>query len=164
MTNPYNGFTGAERDKAWVEQKKLQKSGIISWSDKPCCMCEQHSPAIMPHLENYFIVHVFYPMCVECHMRLHARFKNPGAWIKFMIDLKNGKKPQLWKSVNDFFRSSGWVAHEQYKSYDPKKLGNEWYHNLTMKKAVSESLRAKFEKELKTAPEQVPLIGQQQLF
>lgn len=101
----YNGFSPRERQLAWDLQKAYKADGLMSWEGEACCMCKQGNMEVMPHLENYFIVTAFTALCVECHMNLHARFKMPTGWLRYLHLLREGYKPYAWPSVGSFFGS-----------------------------------------------------------
>lgn len=102
--NPYNGFTGNERQLSWDIQKLAIKQGIISLG--PCSVTGQTTGQLMPHLENYDRpFDEFYTVGVEFHMNLHSRFKSPMSWIKFMLELRAGYVPKIFFSPMDYFKS-----------------------------------------------------------
>lgn len=129
--NPYNGFTGVERDDAWKVQLAARASGAIRWN-LPCAMCGVIDPNAMPHLEDYRKPMEFYPLCIECHMRLHARFKNPTAWVRHLALLAAGRRPRVWHSVGEYFKCSKWVEYPEYKPVSPLNFGSRWYHQLAL--------------------------------
>jgi hypothetical protein len=133
-SKPYNGFSGKERDESWVIQKKLRDQGQISWDDKACEMCNQYGGIIMPHLEDYTKPTEFHPLCVECHMCLHARFKAKDGWVRLLLALRNGYKPTMWTDFMSYFKST---ANREY-FYKSKNIitfvprEDVWYENLAL--------------------------------
>jgi hypothetical protein len=143
MSKPYNGFSGIERDQVW----KLQKANveILQWAVKPCDVCGQHSTAIMPHLENYFIWSKYHPMCVECHMAIHSRFSFPAKWLTLLHNINNGMLPYVWPSVGAFFaKQSQYKVNKELKTMPSPsewKGEHQWFLNIPMTLSESEGLR-----------------------
>ena len=101
----YNGFSPEERQATWMIQKKLRNDGIMSWDQQPCEMCG-NGGFIMPHLESYFDYNDFHPLCLPCHMSLHARFSRPMAWILYLNMLSWGWKPPIFDNTEFYFNST----------------------------------------------------------
>jgi hypothetical protein len=129
----YNGFSAAERQEVYNKQRDL---GLIDALPQICSVCGGTGGQIMGHTEDYRNLHDLREICVECHMKLHARFSRPGAWIKLLQDIAAGKKPYQWKSTGQFFMSQKKDddRYPELASIDPRTLGNEWYHKLPMQK------------------------------
>lgn len=139
----YNGFSGQERNASWKIQKQLLDAGRIKdWRKMPCDICKQFDRNMMPHQENYFDVHAFFPMCIECHMKLHSRFSYPTEWIKHLFDVIHGWKPKLWGSVIHYFNNHKRVHHPSYKKIHPPALGAEWYYHLTLDQERANLIRS----------------------
>jgi hypothetical protein len=128
----YNGFTGKERDAAYQIQKQMRDRGLISWDNKPCDICGVIGGLIMPHQENYADPYAFWPLCVECHMKLHSRFNNPTAWLKHLDKVTHGFVPLQFKTVTDYFKQKGARKAPEYKGKRPDDFGNKWFNNLSM--------------------------------
>jgi hypothetical protein len=88
----YNGFSGAQRDRAqnWLRTQ---------WRDgrpRPikCCACGQDLGVIHAHAEDYS--EPFgdqtdeFPMCYRCHIMLHCRFQHPEAWDRYRAAIRSG--------------------------------------------------------------------------
>ena len=104
--NPYNGFSEAERNAAWVIQKKAIVNKTLV--QMPCEMCSQGLGMLMPHLEDYTRpLSAYHWLCVECHMSLHGRFSNPVRWVKLLLKLRDGYKAPIYSNVMTFFSRSG---------------------------------------------------------
>ena len=130
----YNGFTPAERNNTWIIQQKLRDDGIIFWTDKACEMCGQFGDAIMPHLENYDLPERFNPLCIECHMSLHGRFRSKGGWIDYLLKLRGGYKPNMWSDVSTYFKSqeNRDFFNKAKVDYQFELILEVWYENLSL--------------------------------
>ena len=93
--NSYNGFTPAQRMKAY---KWLMNEYSLGNRVKPCkCdSCGLTEGIIEPHSENYgepYGNHIGqYGFCYRCHMALHCRFRNPKAFQRYAQEVANGKQ------------------------------------------------------------------------
>jgi hypothetical protein len=141
----YNGFTPKERSAGWRVQKAMREAGtILDWTKMPCDMCGQVSPATMPHQENYFDPRAFYPLCVECHMRLHARFNNPDLWVLYLVALKNRYKPYIWRTVFEYIKRRPTFPVDPEIVTNPREVGCKWFHELTLSYEESRGLRDEY--------------------
>lgn len=133
----YNGFSPTERMRSWEIQKRLLQNKEISWQDKSCEICGGSGGLMMPHLEDYSNPKNFYPLCVECHMKLHNRFSRPLIWIKLLCDVKTGYIPVQWESVSAYMDEGKKFKNElleDYKEINPSDLGDKWFHKLKLEK------------------------------
>lgn len=138
----YNGFPADFRDKVY----KIQKTGglLAPIQRQPCSMCGGKGGFMMCHTENYYNLLDLVPCCVECHMKLHARFSRPGVWIQHLIELSEGRVPKQWQNTNQYFaqqntkRVGGFSPGDEYYpelvNEAPGLFGDKWYHQLLMKK------------------------------
>lgn len=130
---PYNGFTGAERSKAWEIQKKAMAAGLITCTS--CEMCGQDKGVLMPHLENYDEpIKEYHSLCVECHMNLHGRFSSNGGWLSYLLKLRAGYVSIPFYVVGDYFQSEAnkqfyWAKNKKVH-FVPRK--NVWFENLSL--------------------------------
>lgn len=130
----YNGFSGTERMMVQAIMNDLQNRGIISWSDKPCSICGSKGGEMQAHVEDYSNVFDYHPICIECHMKLHMRFRFPGYWIKHLIDVSNGYVSYPFKNSSEWFKSKkGKFSVPEFENINPSIIGNEWYHQLSMR-------------------------------
>lgn len=90
----YNGFTGAQRDKA---QRWLNQQWAAGKFPRPsrCCACGQTHGIIDAHAEDYSEPFAHgktdeYPLCFICHMMVHCRFRNRDAWDRYRAIIGNG--------------------------------------------------------------------------
>lgn len=131
MKNGYNGFSFRQREITWKIQKKLREQGRFDWTKEQCCMCGCSKGLIMPHLENYFDWENYYPLCVECHMKLHARYNAWNGWIDYLNKLRNGYQSLGFDKVFDYFRTADnrqYFAFSKNQPFIPSKV--LWYENL----------------------------------
>lgn len=147
----YNGFSAEFRTKAYNKQKALGL--MIPISKMPCDICGGSGGLMMGHTENYNDLNDLRPVCVECHMKLHARFSRPGFWIAHLIIVRAGIRPVQWKTTSAYFagqkdqvrpvRTEPWIDEQggynveyavDVSKVDPATLGDKWYHKLLMHK------------------------------
>ena len=129
----YNGFTGSERMIVQQIMNELHKRGIINWVDQECDICGSRGSVMHSHCEDYSNPFTFYALCIECHMKLHMRFRFPGYWIKHLIDVKAGYVCPAYKSNREYYATpKGRFKYPEYERIDPTTIGNEWFHKLKM--------------------------------
>lgn len=90
----YNGYSGAQRDKA---QRWLNAQWAAGAFPRPsrCCACGQTHGIIDAHAEDYSEPFAHgktdeYPLCFVCHMMVHCRFRHPAAWAAYRRHIGNG--------------------------------------------------------------------------
>jgi hypothetical protein len=89
----YNGFSPAERQKAFDWLKKEYAAGRRS---KPtvCDACGQEHGLIMAHSEDYGAPYGDnigeWGLCFRCHMMVHCRFGNWSAWDRYKANVFGG--------------------------------------------------------------------------
>lgn len=126
---PYNGFTGKERLDSWALQKLAMANGELVKT--PCEICTQSAGLLMPHLEDYDEpIKASKFLCVECHMRLHARFSAPVQWVSHLLEVKQNKKVcPPYEIVNQFFK----VRFDWSKKPIPDYVSKDfWYERLSL--------------------------------
>ena len=91
---PYNGFAEAQRNKAQSWLNKQWEAGVFA---KPaqCCSCDQTKGVIDAHAEDYsepFMASKTdqFHLCYRCHMMLHCRFRNQGAFARYCTEVAKG--------------------------------------------------------------------------
>lgn len=102
--NPYNGFTGDQRNRA---QRWLNSQWAAGHFPRPaqCCACGQADGIIDAHAEDYSEPFRHgktdqYPLCFVCHMMVHCRFKNPAAWDRYRELIGRGCRPMAFATRN----------------------------------------------------------------
>lgn len=134
----YNGFTGAFRAKQYEKMKRLRTRGEIpDWSKQPCEICglPPERGMIMCHSEDYNDIHHFYPLCVECHMRLHRRFKDLTGWVNHLLAIRDaGYQGKPYHSVYAYIKDPNPTVHDFPDDcmLVPRAIGNEWFHTLSI--------------------------------
>lgn len=98
----YNGFSGAQRDRA---QRWLNKEWVAGRLARPakCVACGQTEGVIDAHAEVYsepFRAGVTdgFHLCVICHTMVHFRTKNPKAWSDYRAKIEAGAQPKITKT------------------------------------------------------------------
>ena len=135
MLSNYNGFIHNDRMLSWKIQKRYNEYEILNWKHDTCEMCKQDKTTILPHLENYFNPLEYYPLCIECHMKLHGRFRCPDGWLHFLQNLHFGYKPKKWTSVSSYFGST--ASKQYFKKVSQlikfDLIEKEWFTKLSLK-------------------------------
>lgn len=140
--NDYNGFTGSQRMITQHIMDEMQRRGIINWKDQPCEICRGTGGCKHAHLEDYSNPWDFHTLCIECHMKLHMRFRFPGFWVKHLIDVKNGYIPIQHNHSKEWFsKKKGKFKLPEFETLDPALIGNEWYHKLPMERKNKNKFR-----------------------
>jgi len=120
----YNGFSGEKRLAVDKELKQLEKEGKWTYERK-CHMCGFEDKSVMYHLENYNEIFSGWPLCVECHMLLHCRYRYPNRWAKHCMEVRNGKKGKYY-SVYAFIKSHEYDIPEAWIIDNPQT----WWEKL----------------------------------
>lgn len=129
----YNGFSGSERMIVQKIMDELQRRGIINWIDQPCEICTCEHSIMHSHCEDYSNPFDFHVLCIECHMKLHMRFRYPGYWIKHLLDVKNGYVCPIYLTNRDYYKAPKLrFKYPEFEHIDPKTIGNEWFHRLKL--------------------------------
>lgn len=129
----YNGFTGSERMIIQQIMNELQRRGIINWIDQECEICHVKGSVMQSHCEDYSNPFNFNPLCIECHMKLHMRFRFPGYWIKHLVDVKNGYMCPVYKTNREYYAApKGRFKVVEYENIDPATIGKDWFHRLKL--------------------------------
>lgn len=95
----YNGFTGAQRDRAQKWLNKQWASGSLL-KPKICVACGQDHGPIDAHAEDYsepFRAGVTdgFHLCFICHMMVHCRHRNPTAWTRYRHFVEIGGRARI---------------------------------------------------------------------
>jgi hypothetical protein len=109
----YNGWTGLVRKSRDTIFFGAIKAGLLP--DKPtvCFGCgittENHGAKIQQHSEEYGPLPEDYikscvPLCFRCHFLVHARFKIPNKWLRYLNRVASGNLqrplPYDWRAGN----------------------------------------------------------------
>lgn len=133
--NSYNGFTPYQR----MQGDRVVKEAIAAgaWDFiRICQLCglrEEDGAYIWVHQEDYSRpLEDARPICVECHMRLHMRFRFPNMWQAYCLKLRARHKPAAWKSNAAFI-----AAHPIFGMSDgaPVKFepdASRWWEMLSV--------------------------------
>lgn len=130
----YNGFDETFRKKQGDQMRKLKNAGKFpNYSAMPCEMCGCTRGFIMGHLENYFDINAFNALCVECHLKLHGRFRSPNGWYAHLIDLRDGYQSAGY-TMNEYFgcavNKEFFAITENFNNFTP--YPGVWYENLLL--------------------------------
>lgn len=102
--NSYNGFTPAERLKAYAWLKEQWRTGKRPEKPKKCDGCGQEESHLEWHSEDYSFPygdHIGqYGLCYVCHMMIHCRFRSPKAWEQYKERINKGQMPRTYTSRN----------------------------------------------------------------
>lgn len=91
--NSYNGFTPAQRMKAYRWAKEQYDRGVRPRATE-CECCGQTEGVLDRHSEDYsepFGRDIGrFSLCYRCHMMIHCRFKNKAAWEDYKRVIRAG--------------------------------------------------------------------------
>jgi len=106
----YNGFSYAERHSTsrFVDQHKDERPRFPpkGWR---CACCMQETGSIWWHAEDYRMPCDQFPVCPWCHWSLHARFKYPKHFTRWVEMVDSGWVPlphqpgQKWHDFNRLY-------------------------------------------------------------
>jgi len=94
--NPYNGYSGKEREAKSKAQHVREAQGLPSHPPGPCAICGDPNAPLEPHSEDYSQPYLWgppaeYALCNLCHVhRLHARFSNAELWETHKAHVRRG--------------------------------------------------------------------------
>jgi len=115
----YNGFSGAQRNKAaaWIREqyhKGLAHPPLV------CCACGQDRGVMDNHQEDYsepYGPHIFaFPLCYPCHLMVHCRARSPIAWATYRQLVRDGMRLRRPFMSRDFGR----LCRELLNGLDPQ--------------------------------------------
>lgn len=78
----YNGFTGAARIRGWQLLRFYQLNGWLSFEN--VCSVTGCTGSMQLHSEDYLRPYNAYPISRRTHAIIHARFRFPGSWDRFL--------------------------------------------------------------------------------
>lgn len=133
----YNGFPPEFRTKVYNLQKGMGL--MVPIGKMACSICGGSGGLMMGHSENYYDLYDLRPVCVECHMKLHARFSRPRTWANHLHDVSRGIRPRQWKTVGEYFsqqtKSVSETPLENFlKEIYPGLFGDQWFCLLLLTK------------------------------
>jgi hypothetical protein len=97
----YNGFSGAQRDRAQRWLNKEWDAGRLARPSK-CVACGQIEGVIEAHAEDYSdpfragVTDEFH-LCLICHTMVHFRARNPKVWSDYRAKIEAGGCAKLIK-------------------------------------------------------------------
>ncbi len=96
MAGHYNGFTPAQRAKAFRWFKGEIEAGQRPAKPTRCEVCGQLEGSLMWHSEDYsepYGPHIGeHGLCFRCHMAIHCRFRNRAAWAAYREAIEQGRQ------------------------------------------------------------------------
>lgn len=151
-SNPYNGYSGEERDYKFKILKELIAKGDVPPAAGPCALCGDPDPkaSFEYHDEDYGEPFIWGPpamfaLCRNCHRdKLHRRFWRHSAWHAFLAHVRRGGyasdivKDQKIKNEVDAYRAAiergELPVLRQLRPYT-RVIGEEWFANLRIDEA-----------------------------
>lgn len=85
----YRGFSKWFRNAIGSWQNAEFRAGRLERPTQ-CLACWQSGGEIIAHLEDYERPLDIDPLCVRCHLVLHSRRRNPGAWERYRAAIRAG--------------------------------------------------------------------------
>ncbi|NQE86286.1 hypothetical protein [Nocardia terpenica] len=97
----YNGFPGEYRERVQAELTAMWSSGL--WEPPgECAVCYQTGGAIHGHLEDYSQPETYVPLCIICHLIVHARFREPELFAEYRRWICDGNRPDAQTQNSGF--------------------------------------------------------------
>ena len=142
--NPYNGYTGKEREAKLRASHARVKRGFPAHPPGPCSICADPSVPVEGHSEDYSLPYVWeppaeYALCRTCHRdRLHKRFLKPDLWAAHKAHVRRGgyssdvHKPEIVREL-DAFRKA-WRNGEtiELRELRPRIMpADPWWERVT---------------------------------
>jgi len=133
-TQSYNGFTPYQRMKGDEIVKKAIAAGTWNF-EKKCSLCGLTDGHIWVHQEDYARpLEDSRPICVECHMRLHMRFRFPNLWHHYCLWLRQGNKPPVWKNNGAFIAAHPMGSMREAAPVEFTPDPAKWWEMLSVKR------------------------------
>lgn len=142
--NPYNGYTGKEREAKLRAQHARVKRGFPAHPPGPCSICQDPTAPVEAHAEDYSLPYLWeppaeYALCRLCHRdRLHKRFLKPDIWAAHKAHVRRGgyssdvRRPEIVREL-DAFRKA-WRNGEtlELRQLRPRIVpADAWWERLT---------------------------------
>ncbi len=114
VTTSYNGFGPRIRSDSFVWMKREITEGRVPPPSR-CLSCGETESHLDYHTEDYsrpFGPHVYgFELCFRCHMMLHARFRRPTDWQRYIQALEAGAVYEPLMSRREIFKVNGgkWI-------------------------------------------------------
>ena len=145
--DPYNGYSGKERDKKYHEYKRLRELGLSVPETGPCRLYGDPSVPVEPHSEDYSHPYLWNPpaeymICRSCHGWIHKRFGKPETWKQFKSHVRRGGYAKEFSSAAvQKERAACSAALEQEVAFEWRHIhgrevrnGMDWWEHLTLSK------------------------------
>jgi hypothetical protein len=127
----YNGFSAAERMRADRIMRAAIRAGLISPTMR--CFCGLTPPAaLMYHLEDYCKPLEPIVACVECHMRLHSRFRAPNRWRAHCLRIRTEPATPYTSVIHYFGATRAERADVEHVALTPDQ--SRWWENLSFER------------------------------
>ena len=142
--NPYNGYTGKEREAKLRAHHARVKRGFPVHPPGLCSICQDPSAPVEGHSEDYSLPYLWeppaeYALCRLCHRdRLHKRFLKPDIWAAHKAHVRRGgyssdvRRPEIVSELAAFrkaWRNGETVALRQLR---PRVVPPDaWWERLT---------------------------------
>lgn len=147
--NPYNGYSGKERDEKEAERARLLKSGELQMRHTECELCGDPDTPTIPHVEDYSKPYQWEPpaeymVCETCEKdMLQKRFRNKDRWESFKAHVRRGGYArELQDSATNKEFLDYREARERGEKPTLRKLrdravtGSEWWEKLSIDSAT----------------------------
>ena len=132
--NSYNGFSGAVRQASFDWMKAEIAAGRLRPASR-CQACGETRGHIDFHTEDYskpWGPHIYaHEFCFRCHMALHARFRQPDVWRRYIEQLEAGAvyRPLMHRGEIHAIWKRGWV--EAPESFGPPRPRLDFFRSLS---------------------------------
>jgi hypothetical protein len=143
--NPYNGYSGKERDEKEAERARLLQSGDLQMRHTACELCGDPDTPTKPHVEDYSKPYLWEPpaeymVCDTCeHDMLQKRFRNKDRWDSFKAHVRRGgyardlQDPAINKEFLDYREARERGEKPTLRKLRDRQLtGEEWWEKLSI--------------------------------
>jgi hypothetical protein len=131
MLQDYNGYSGKDRNRVAMLQRKAIYEGTLPPPTK-CEICGQTDGGILYHNEDYDeAIKGAHQLCIECHLRLHARQFKPNTWHNYLAKIARGGISKPYRTNSEFLRRN--MGPDDPFRADWENPRDVWYRRLTQR-------------------------------
>ncbi len=142
--NPYNGYSGKEREAKLRAHHARKRQGLPVVPPGPCDICRDPSAPTEPHSEDYSRPYLWdppaeYPLCRTCHrQQLHKRFAKPDMWEAHKAHVRRGgyasdlEKPEIAAELKEYRAALQRGERISLRQLRPRpSTAAEWWEKLS---------------------------------
>lgn len=145
----YNGFTPTERETLGQIGTAAFRSGNLKL-EPICRLCGLHGTIkgtagghLMMHYEDYDRPLQPVVICVECHLRLHSRFRCPNRWFAHCLRIRT-EAATPYPSVGAYFGATR-GQYRDIPAVDFTPIAARWWERLSLDPRIAQKPAVGFE-------------------